>query len=252
MQIQCKECGAQNELGAIFCRECGERLDLDDLEPEIQDDKETSYWPLVKRIVGFVVLVLVVLILIGLFVPDKPYVESLSETEKETASTRYNAMMKKIENDFGSSSKFTYSPSELSYIVANQIIKQASEEDDSKKTTTDLIDNVYFNVNDWGYTTIVIDSKLVFFNTTFMLFGKIEQDEYQDEENPSAISIKFVPYSAKMGSLPMPGFLYSTVIGKFEPLLDNENVQKILKATQEVEIVDDGDLAITLKKEDSL
>ncbi len=31
--ITCQKCGAENRLGTLFCRECGERLDLNTLEP---------------------------------------------------------------------------------------------------------------------------------------------------------------------------------------------------------------------------
>jgi len=32
--IRCPKCGADNMIGAIFCRTCGERLNLDEIRPE--------------------------------------------------------------------------------------------------------------------------------------------------------------------------------------------------------------------------
>ena len=32
--IKCPKCEADNQIGAIFCRGCGEKLELDEIKPE--------------------------------------------------------------------------------------------------------------------------------------------------------------------------------------------------------------------------
>jgi len=72
--INCPECGADNLIGAIFCRSCGARLNLDDLKPdEIIDEKPDGMAKRVFRIAGrLVVLVIFLLLLLvvgALFAP---------------------------------------------------------------------------------------------------------------------------------------------------------------------------------------
>ena len=35
MEIQCDKCGAMNPLGAIFCRTCGEKLEMKEMKPKV-------------------------------------------------------------------------------------------------------------------------------------------------------------------------------------------------------------------------
>ena len=36
MEIKCTKCGHPNQLGAIFCRGCGEKLELENLQPDVK------------------------------------------------------------------------------------------------------------------------------------------------------------------------------------------------------------------------
>lgn len=53
MMIKCQKCGFENQMGSIFCRECGEKLDMDAIDPnKLQKDvdKEKNIKRAKKRI----------------------------------------------------------------------------------------------------------------------------------------------------------------------------------------------------------
>ena len=53
MMIKCQNCGFENQMGSIFCRECGGKLDMDAIDPnKLQKDvnKEKNIKRAKKRI----------------------------------------------------------------------------------------------------------------------------------------------------------------------------------------------------------
>ena len=45
MLIKCKNCGFENQMGAIFCRGCGEKIDLElDIETSKIEQKRKIKW----------------------------------------------------------------------------------------------------------------------------------------------------------------------------------------------------------------
>ena len=82
--IICPKCNADNQIGAIFCRGCGEKLDLDELKPETvmraaKALHKTSFnvLGLIKNLIMLTILVVLVGFLMGLFMkPPLPAVEA--------------------------------------------------------------------------------------------------------------------------------------------------------------------------------
>ena len=83
MMIKCQKCGFENQMGSIFCRECGEKLDMDAIDPnKLQKDvnKEKSIKLAKKRIRGLIsglisLLVVAAFIFVVIHVrKDPPYV----------------------------------------------------------------------------------------------------------------------------------------------------------------------------------
>ena len=53
MMIKCQKCGFENQMGSIFCRSCGEKLDMDAIDPnKLQKDvnKEKNIKRAKKRV----------------------------------------------------------------------------------------------------------------------------------------------------------------------------------------------------------
>lgn len=72
--INCPKCEADNQIGAIFCRSCGEKLELDEIKPDTvrkgakkQVGSGINWFSWIKNLVMLGFLVVVVGILVGLF-----------------------------------------------------------------------------------------------------------------------------------------------------------------------------------------
>ena len=39
MLVKCANCGHDNQLGAIFCRNCGDKLNIEEMRPELKDSR---------------------------------------------------------------------------------------------------------------------------------------------------------------------------------------------------------------------
>ena len=96
--FNCPKCGADNLLTAIFCRCCGERLELSEIKPEevaAKPPKTSS--ERANEIVGIVLLVLIVLTLLGALCPV-PGCNGKPEVPDEV-NERYEKLAKKYKND---------------------------------------------------------------------------------------------------------------------------------------------------------
>ena len=49
MEIPCNECGAKNPMGAIFCRDCGAKLDMENLKPKVSNSGKGGAFKLTKN-----------------------------------------------------------------------------------------------------------------------------------------------------------------------------------------------------------
>jgi hypothetical protein len=95
--INCPKCGADNMIGAIFCRTCGEKLNLNELSPDVFDaPKVPASVKLVKmlqRVLILVILVAIVALVAGIFLPTTIKVTGdLDENGKSVAQRKYAAL----------------------------------------------------------------------------------------------------------------------------------------------------------------
>ncbi len=119
--INCPKCNTDNQIGAIFCRGCGERLDLDEVRPEAvqeaaraHEGKEVNYFAIIKNIVVLVILIILVIFLLGLFMaPSMRAVDELSEKQK----TRARSMYKRWNQ--GQFEALSYNTAELNYMATD-------------------------------------------------------------------------------------------------------------------------------------
>lgn len=68
MEIPCNECGAKNPMGAIFCRDCGAKLDMENLKPKVSNSSKGGAFKLTKNsIKNLISLCLSIVIFGGLY-----------------------------------------------------------------------------------------------------------------------------------------------------------------------------------------
>ena len=74
--IKCPKCDADNQIGAIFCRGCGEKLNLDDIQPDVVRDaaakavEQRGGWDIgriIRNVIGLGLLAALVGVLLMLY-----------------------------------------------------------------------------------------------------------------------------------------------------------------------------------------
>ncbi|RMD74236.1 MAG: zinc ribbon domain-containing protein [Lentisphaerae bacterium] len=91
--IPCPKCGAQNQIGAIFCRGCGEKLNLEELKPEKvkaaakkQVGSNFNVFALIKNLIMLGILLGLLGVLAGLFLtPSMPSVDVTDKARRSAA-----------------------------------------------------------------------------------------------------------------------------------------------------------------------
>ncbi len=116
--LQCPKCGTDNLLNAIFCRGCGERLELENLTPESFQDNKPSKAQRISRIInialGIVLTVLIMIVAVGALYPVSGRME-IAEPGEE-ALKNYSTLLKK-----GKKRSFTFSNEEATALVNKQL-----------------------------------------------------------------------------------------------------------------------------------
>ena len=83
MEVTCKKCGNQNPLGAIFCRACGEKIEMEDFTPKVTSGSKRKMSAFViRRLVSLVLSVVLLGFIAALFF--KPAVPVYEEEVPES------------------------------------------------------------------------------------------------------------------------------------------------------------------------
>ena len=235
MMIKCSECGHENQLGAIFCRECGVKLDVEALRPEIKDSKHsTNVVGLIRNIIGVALLVVVVGALGLMFYPASIVMPSLGEEEQKAAEAKLKALLVRVDEKYGDD-KYTFSPAEVTYLLNNALTKK---DGDDKKTAAYKVQDMVVSVDARGIVHIAMRSKLLVIPATFEVSGSFDMD-----------TANFRVLGQRMGHLSIPNGLRKKIVSKFTPVLDDPQgaIKKILGNASSI-AVDAGEFVITVKK----
>lgn len=232
MLIKCGECGHDNQLGAIFCRDCGAKLDVETIRPNVENKTTTNMFGIIRRVVTGIILLILIYIIAAMFIPESPSNEVLSEDQQAKASEKFKEMVGKIDGRYGENN-YVFTPDEVTYLYNNEMT-----EDTEGDAGSYAIENMYFTVDHRGFVHLMIQSKLAGkVPVTFALKGLLQPD-----------STEFQVVGAKMGHFGIPKFLRSKVIEKFLPGTDEGVIAKVLSGSKSFK-VENEDFVIDLKAE---
>ena len=112
MMFKCQKCGFENQMGSIFCRECGEKLDMNAIDPnKLQKDVDKE--KLIKRTkkrIKSAISAGIFLLFLAAFLGVIFYNGGLREYEEPTVNAasvnqKYNSAVK---GGNGGQTKFSY------------------------------------------------------------------------------------------------------------------------------------------------
>jgi hypothetical protein len=92
--IPCPNCGADNMVNAIFCRQCHKKLNLDEISPEAFDEPDDKgKGSAVTRLVTVIIVVLLLAVIGLLLVPAKMIsTDNLDDSAKAKAVAKFSAL----------------------------------------------------------------------------------------------------------------------------------------------------------------
>jgi hypothetical protein len=228
-------------MGNLFCRSCGVRLDMNQVEEQFRKDhtglgKENRkrIYKVARKIISLVVLLLVLAVLAGLFLSVPIRVEGdLSSEGLAAAKMKYHSLRTKTPKRPGAELSYTFSSQEIS-ALASQMAgldggEAAAEEGgalalEPKALTLELLAS--------GYVRAVLQSatiKNIKVYTT--LIGRPEVSEGK---------LQMRIYSAKIGRVPMVGPLKKIAVSRFAVLFDDQaGLQELCQRVDEIEVFAD-------------
>ncbi len=238
MMIKCQKCGFENQMGSIFCRECGEKLDMDAIDPnKLQKDvnKEKSIKLAKKRIkeaisTGFGLLIVVAFLGVvfyngGLRKYEEPAVTEASANQKYSAAVTGSAVGKV---------KYTYP--ELTRMFNTKVVAPMSELDSFAKVTNAEI--VYDEEKNQPvvYLWISLKDKVpVIYTIRGNFIFNSRDDDSKEVTAPLTLDVSRLD----IGRLPV--FVSShTFLNGFASLIDNEEIMNFFARAKDVSFSAEG------------
>ncbi|MFA6929898.1 MAG: zinc ribbon domain-containing protein [Lentisphaeria bacterium] len=218
--LQCPKCGTDNLLNAIFCRGCGERLELENLKPEsFQDNKATKAQKItriVNIVLGIVLTVLIVVVVAGALFPVSGRIQSVEPSDEVTKN--YNTLLKR-----GKKRSLTFSNEEATALVNHHFKTFAGT---SGIPTPESVTVLFLGD---GNVKLILSAKLKFLNlhTTVIATPTFS--------SPNDLSL--VVQSAKLGFLPLPAPLQPKLINNFKTIASS-NLDRARKRISAVTVLD--------------
>lgn len=238
MMFKCQKCGFENQMGSIFCRECGEKLDMNAIDPnKLQKDvdKEKLLKKTKKRIKS-AISTLIFLIFLAAFLGVIFYNGGLREYEEPTVNAasvnqKYNSA---VRGGNGGQTKFSYA--EINAILKSKVVQPLSEIDSFAKVTNAEVAFDAEKEEPVIYLWISIKDKVPVIYTVHGDFNLIKPAEGEDEP---AMPVELNVKRLDIGRLPI--FYRSDIfLNGFDPLLNNDTVIDFFRRAQEVMFTADG------------
>lgn len=253
--IKCSHCGAKNQTGTIFCSSCGNRLDMEDVERQVIEGQKGIHAPsvkktvrIVRRVVSIALLLLVLYVLVGFFLPVPIRVEKeISGTTRSEAIQRFNTLVSRVPTVPGQEFKYRFS-SEEATAVANWICdlgQSESDADDEEEDAGFLLapERIYVELLSSGYVRCVLVSRVFKkMNVYSVATGRFEIADGR---------VRFRLYSAANGRIRMIGPLKGVVTGRYTALMqENAVLDKLRERIDDVDVEKD-EAILTVAHSDS-
>ncbi len=135
--IRCPKCNEDNMIGAIFCRSCGVKLELDDLRPsDLKGKKGKSKAQTIVAIIRNFIILIIIGILVGAVIavfvkPSSTVPEGLNAEQTSAAMGQFKKLHKS-----GNEGQYTFNLAEL-HMLAQMVTELTHEQ--ALKTYEDQI-----------------------------------------------------------------------------------------------------------------
>ena len=243
MMIKCQKCGFENQMGSIFCRECGEKLNMDAIDPnKLQKDvnKEKNIKLAKKRIKGAIsggISLLIIVAFIFLVFPDLFPFGKLRQYEEPavndaSANQKFNSVV-----SGGTVGKASYSYPELNRMFKMRVVDPMSEIPSFAKVTNAEITFDEAKNQPVVYLWISIKGKVP---VVYTVHGDIVYNvPAEDADGPQSEPLTFDVKRLDIGRLPL--FISTKpFLDGFLPLIENDEITNFFARAKNVEFTPEG------------
>ena len=242
--MQCPQCGTANRLGALFCRSCGVKIEVDSVTkdtfehvtgivPKDRVDAKKRVRSIIFNSLRLAFLAAIVFgIYLALQLPEVKEPETTSKLAKEFTDTR-TRLQAAVQRE--SEATVTITEGAINSYLADRLA-----ETENRGKTFPLMDTwVLFEDN--GDVNWVIDTKLLGRPLRFQYKGTLVVEDSGVTFKPNGF------FGGRLGKLPYPSPLLNMTASRlWESIGDEERNEKILSAISDVKI--DGDqITVTVK-----
>lgn len=202
--LVCPKCKADNLLNAIFCRGCGERLDIENLKPDElinhKAERSAKLKRLANQFVGVILTVAIVGIIGGSLYP-------VPGRHSEEPSAQATSKLEGLRLKSRKTPAYTFTSAEASAVITKQFKSfsgNAGVPTPEQVTVTFLADNT---------VRLILSSKLKFLPLHVVLLV----EPVVPARGELTLNIK----SAKLGLIPLPAQLRPHLLNNFKVVAEN-------------------------------
>ena len=240
MMIKCQKCGFENQMGSIFCRECGEKLDMDAIDPnKLQKDvnKEKNI-KLAKKRIKEAISSGIALIIVLAFLAVVFYNGGLRKYEEPSVSEasarqKYNAAISRTEPG-----KVKYSYPEVNRMFKDMVVDPIAKESSFATVTAAEISFDEEKQKPVIYLWLTLKDKVPVIYTIHGDINFHARHGSADEESTSSPLTVDVS-RLDIGRLPLFVSTHTFLEG-FSSLLNNDKVQSFFDRATNVDFTAEG------------
>ena len=240
MQIKCSKCGFENQMGVIFCRQCGEKINMDEISPESLEEGKSkeNAGKTAGKIIRWTVRILLLLIVLGLLAavlapwglpvytaPD----ETTDEFKKKEEQAKFKLELYSAEKAPRFLKPVSFSMEELNILFSKHFLKEGEN-----KTTAWTLEHVVLSKENDRIRMLVFAKMFDHIPVLFRADGMVSAGG--SAETPLAIQVD----SAAIGHLPL-FYCNSFVSSKLVKILSgNDEIKRIFERAGSVSLKEES------------
>ncbi len=235
MMIKCAKCGYENQLGSIFCRGCGEKIDTSALDPQGSSGEGKGKVIKTKKKSKISLGTLItLLILAGLGALVYMMLNSSGIPKYKELEKNYAKSVRNLERNRDA----VFTTAQMTSWYNHEILAKNIADTDG---AVFALKNIRFTENktDEALMTVYIGTELFSYPVIFTLTGSLSKGE----ENKPVI---FTAKTLKIGKVNIPAAAMPYVLDKFAPLTKVAPLKEAFERAASVRY-DDGKLNFSFK-----
>lgn len=230
MMIKCVKCGFENQMGAIFCRQCGEKIDMNAISPEslesgkVKENAKKKALSAIRWTVRIVVLVVILGGAAAAFAPwGLPTYVAPDENSADFKKKEETAMAK-LKLFAGEKGPRVPVNAEITIDELNVLFFKYFLKPGENKTSSWTLDHIVF-APEGDRLTMQVYAKM--FGKVPVVFQTVGMPEVKDDSFACRID------SAKLGHLPL-FFCNKVAARKIEKFFEDDELERLFKRTSSI------------------